>query len=73
MKKIIFNGENGGLCIIVPTEDALKTLTIEQIALKDVPTGLSFKIVSDADLPADHSTRKYWEINDSELTDGVGA
>ena len=47
-------------------------LTVEQIAKKDVPTGLPYKIVNLSDLPSDRTFRNAWEIEDAELTDGVG-
>ena len=42
-----------------------------RIALKDVPTGVAFRIITDADLP-DHSTRALWQA-DFSTPDGVGA
>jgi hypothetical protein len=47
--------------------------TMEELAQKDVPTGLKYKIVEDSDIPNDRSFRNAWEIAESELTDGVGA
>ena len=46
---------------------------MEQLAQKDVPTGLKYKIVEDSVIPSDRSFRNAWEVADSELTDGVGA
>ena len=47
--------------------------TMEELAQKDVPTGLKYKIVEDSDIPSDRSFRNAWEIDEAELTDGVGA
>jgi hypothetical protein len=47
--------------------------TLEELAQKDVPTGLKYKIVEDSDIPSDRSFRNAWEVAESELTDGVGA
>ena len=47
--------------------------TMEELAQKDVPTGLKYKIVEDEIIPTDRSFRNAWEVADSELTDGVGA
>tara|TARA_Y100000296_G_scaffold50961_1_gene58440 strand:- start:292 stop:504 length:213 start_codon:yes stop_codon:yes gene_type:complete len=47
--------------------------TLEEIAQKDVPTGLKYKIVEDSDIPTDRSFRNAWEVDEAELTDGVGA
>ena len=71
--KIIFKNEDGGVSIIHPTEDALTIMTIEEIALKDVPTGLPFAIVEDSEIPSDRTFRDAWTIDDSLPIDGVGA
>ncbi|WP_166168055.1 hypothetical protein [Acinetobacter sp. SA01] len=71
--KIIYRNENGGVSIITPTPEALKHMTINEIALKDVPTGLPFAIVEDSEIPTDRTFRDAWTIDDSILTDGVGA
>ena len=47
--------------------------TMEELAQKDVPTGLKYKIVEDSVIPSDRSFRKAWEVDEAELTDGVGA
>lgn len=69
-KKIIYKQENGTLSIITPVESDL--MTIEDIAKKDVPTGLPYKIIEDTDLPSSREFRNAWTIDDAELTDGVG-
>jgi hypothetical protein len=73
MKRIIYKSEDGGLCVIIPAEEALASLTIQQIADKDVPAGLAYKIVDVADIPTDRTFRNAWTVEDSELTDGTGA
>jgi hypothetical protein len=70
-KRIIYNNDDGTLAIIVPSPDC--GLTIEQIALKDVPFNKPFKIIDASDLPTDRTHRDSWYVEDSELTDGVGA
>jgi hypothetical protein len=47
-------------------------MTVEQIAEKDVPTGLSYKIVDVLDIPTDRTERNQWFIDLADLTDGVG-
>jgi len=37
-----------------------------------VPTGLHYKIVEDDFVPSDRTFRNAWDIELSELTDGVG-
>lgn len=70
-KRIIYQNDNGGVSIIIPAPDC--GLTIEQIALKDVPTGKPFKIVDVTDIPSDRSQRDSWTVEEATLTDGVGA
>jgi hypothetical protein len=71
-KVVIYQNEQGGVAIVIPTPDALQTYTIEQIAEKDVPEGKPYKIVNMSDLPSDRTFRAAWEIDEPELTDGVG-
>ena len=72
-KRIIYKKTDGGITIIVPTPDALQSMTIEQIAQKDVPTGLKYKIVDKSEISSDRTFRDAWTIDEAELTDGVGA
>ena len=71
-KRIIYKNLDGTISIIIPTLDALQTMTVEEIARKDVPTGLSYKIVDVSEISSDRTFRNAWTIDDSELTDGVG-
>jgi len=69
-KRIIYKKDDGTVSIIVPITNS--GLTVEQIALKDVPTGLKYKIVDVSDILSDRTFRNAWTIDDAELTDGVG-
>ena len=71
--KIIYKNENGGVSVITPTEEALSFMTIDEIAKKDVPTGLPYKIVEDSEVPTDRTFRDAWFVDEATLTDGVGA
>jgi hypothetical protein len=71
--KIVYKNESGGVSIISPTQEELKHMTIEEIALKDVPTGLAFAIVGDSEIPTDRAYREAWVVDGSLLTDGIGA
>lgn len=73
MKVIIYKQDNGVMAVIHPTPEALEVFGIEAVALKDVPAGRPFKIIDHSELPADRSTRHTWTVDDTELTDGVGA
>lgn len=64
MKVIIYRTDSG-YAVIYPTEEALQTHTLHEIADKDVPAGEPYKIIDLddlANLPPD-----------AELTCGVGA
>ena len=68
MKKIIFPNKTG-IAVITPTGD----LSVEETALKDVPSGVKFKIINASDLPADRDFRNAWEYDFTPDFDGVGA
>ena len=69
-KRIIYQTEGGGVAIIIPANCGLST---EEIAAKDVPTGLPYKIVDAADIPTDRQWRDEWSVDETDLTDGVGS
>jgi hypothetical protein len=73
VSRIIYQTDDGGVAVIIPTPEALKKMSIQEIAKKDVPTGKAFKIVSDSDVPSDRTFRNAWEVDPDTLTDGVGA
>ena len=72
MKRIIYKNSDNTVSIIIPSPEALQSMTIEQIAKKDVPTGYKYKIVDVSEIPSDRSLRNAWSIDEAELTDGVG-
>ncbi len=61
MKRIIYPTDKGGVAIVIPSPKALETMTIEEIAAKDVPAGKPFKIIDTADVPSDRTFRDAWE------------
>jgi hypothetical protein len=72
-QQIIFQNDEGGVAVLIPTPECLLKHTIQEIALKDVPAGKPFKIIDTADLPSDRTFRDAWEVDPATLTDGVGA
>ena len=72
-KLVIFKTADGEFAILCPSPSALQTYTVQEIAEKDVPAGLPFKIIDRSELPEDRTFIDAWDIDDSELTDGVGA
>jgi hypothetical protein len=72
-KRILYKSDDGGVVVVIPSPEAVSMYGIEQIALKDVPHGKPFKIVDVSEVPEDRTFRNAWEIDESILTDGVGA
>lgn len=58
--RIIYPTPEGGVAIIIPAPDC--GLTIEQIAEKDVPAGVAFKVVDVSEIPTDRTFRSAWEF-----------
>ena len=54
-KRILYINTEGGVAIIVPA------ISVE-LALKDVPEGVSYEIVDVADIPTDRTFRDAWSI-----------
>lgn len=67
MNRIIYPSDNGGISIIIPTGELL----IEEVARKDVPAGVAYKIINASDIPEDRTFRVAWESDFSE-PDGYG-
>ena len=58
--RIIYETEEGGVAVLIPTPEYLQDHTIEELAAKDVPEGAKFEIVEDADVPSDRTFRGAW-------------
>mgnify|MGYP001281304757 FL=1 len=71
-KFIIYKQDDGNVMILWPTEEALKSHTIDEIAKKDVPSGKPYKIINSSEVPTDTTFRDAWTVDESILTDGVG-
>ena len=67
-QRIVYNNPDGSVCILIPTGE----IPIEEVAKKDVPAGVEYKIINVEDIPTDRTFRDAWEF---ELTDpdGIGA
>jgi hypothetical protein len=63
-QRIIYPNDEGGVSILIPTEEYLETHTIEELAAKDVPAGKPFKIVDVSDIPSDRTFRDAWEYKE---------
>lgn len=71
-KRIVFHSNDGGVSVLIPPRDEDCSLSLEEIAAKDVPTGKPYAIVDVDDVPVDRSERMAWTVDASDLTDGVG-
>lgn len=70
MNRVIIypNISDGGVNILYPMNCGF---TLEEIALKDVPSGIPYKIINKEDLPSDRTFRDAWEADFSN-PDGYG-
>jgi hypothetical protein len=68
---ILYKQDNGIPAIVIPTQEALARHGIMAIAIKDVPAGKPFKIIDASELPRG-IPQEAWEIDDADLTDGIG-
>jgi len=71
-QRIIYQTDEGGVAVVIPTSEALASHSIMEIAIKDVPAGKLFKIVDEAAIPSDRSQRDAWTVDPAALTDGIG-
>jgi hypothetical protein len=69
-KIIIYINSDGQLVEVIPNLNC--GLSIEQIALKDVPADTPFKIIDRQDIPSDLTFRDAWTM-DMSSPDGYGA
>ena len=61
MSKIIYTQENGVIAVVHPSDQSLKEMTIEEIARRVVPVGIStYSIVEDSVIPTDRTFRNSW-------------
>ena len=67
MNQRIIYATPDGVAIIIPTGE----LPAEVVARKDVPQGVSYKIVNVAEIPSDRTFRSAWEA-ETFTPDGAG-
>jgi hypothetical protein len=58
-KRIIYPTSNGGVALVIPAANC--GLTVEEIAIKDVPSGTPYKIVDVSEIPPDMTFFAAWE------------
>ena len=64
-QRIIFQNESGGVSVIVPTGSV-------ELALKDVPPGVPYEIVSADDIPSDRYFRNAWIADGAAVAVDLG-
>jgi len=69
--KVIYNDSEGNVAVLTPAPQCPRS--IQEIANKDVPYGLPYKIVDDSVIPDSTIFRGAWEVETLQLTDGTGA
>ena len=69
--RIIYKTVEGTVSIISPSPNWSGPM--EELAQKDVPSGLKYKIVENSVIPSDRTFRNAWEVEEADLTDGVGS
>jgi hypothetical protein len=57
MNRIIYQTAEGGVAVIIPAESV-------EAALKDVPAGVDYEIVSEDAIPSDRFFRNAWTLGD---------
>jgi len=57
MNRIIYQNETGGVAVIIPAESV-------ELALKDVPEGVPYEIVTADKIPSDRFFRNAWTMGD---------
>jgi hypothetical protein len=60
-QRIVYNNDEGGISIVIPTAEWLAEHTIEELAAKDVPVGKTYHIVDVSEIPSDRTFRNAWE------------
>ena len=71
-QRVIYQNDEGGVSVLIPAPECLTKYSIEEIAVKDVPAGKPYKIITTDDIPSDRTFRNAWEAVIDE-PDGVGA
>jgi hypothetical protein len=60
-QRIVYNNDEGGISVIIPTAEWLAEHTMEELAAKDVPAGKDYHIVDVSEIPSDRTFRNAWE------------
>lgn len=66
-KRIIYQNQDGGVSVVIPSKEYLESHTIEELAAKDVPPNVEFEIINADDLPTDRLFRDAWVKNGASI------
>lgn len=69
MTDVIVYEDNGSVCIITPTEG----LQAKDVAMKDVPSGVSYQIMPQSALPQSRDFRDAWRLKGKEVAEDIDA
>ena len=70
--RIIYRNLDNSVGVLIPTEEVLKFATVSQVAEKDVPKDLPYRIVPTTDIPSNREYRDAWEWDNTIVPDGFG-
>ena len=56
MNRIIYKTDEGGVAVVIPAVSV-------ELAMKDIPDGVQYKIVDVADIPSDRTFRDAWTVD----------
>ena len=70
-KRIVYKNQDGSVAVIVPAPNS--GLTVDEVAARDVPDGVSFDIVNVSDLPQVRDFRNAWRLNGKRVQEDLGA
>lgn len=62
MNRIIYPNKNGGVSVIIPSKNW--NGTIEELAIREVPSGVPYRIVDESEIPSDRTFRNAWEYSE---------
>ena len=71
MQVILYQNDKNGVSVLIPAPEVLKTHSIFDVAVKDVPPNIPFRIADTNELP-DFSTIDSWTIDIKDLNHGIG-
>ena len=69
---IIYKNQDGGVAVFTPTQEALSTLTLDEIAQRVVPNSVAYWIVDPSAIPSDRTFRDAWELDENEMGEPNG-